>query len=75
MTDEQRLDWLEEQDGSALISDDFGRWAIVSDGFQTVPKKTPADISTTFFIEKKFWKKSIRKAIDHAVKTRESEAS
>ena len=68
MTDTDRLNWLEKQSGIALINDDFGHWAVSSDGFQSVPDKTPADIETTFFVEKKQWKRNIRKAIDAAMK-------
>lgn len=68
MTDVERLDWLEEHQGYALVSDDFGHWACVTEGMQSVPDRTPADIQTTFFIRKKQWKKSIRAAIDGAMK-------
>jgi hypothetical protein len=68
-TDKERLDWLEKQPGGAVISDDNEHWAFASDGWQNVPagKKT-TDIQTTFFIEKKRWKKDIRTAIDFAMK-------
>ena len=52
----------------ALVSDDFGHWAVVGDGYQSVPYKTPADIATTFFVKKKDWKKTIRQAIDAEMK-------
>ena len=68
MTDTERINWLQKQQGSALISDDFGHWAITGSGFQNVPLKTPADINTTFFITKKDWKKTIRQAIDAEMK-------
>lgn len=60
------IDWLEQQQGSALVSDDCGHWAVATDGMQNVPKKTPADIQTTFFIMKNEWKKTIRAAIEAA---------
>lgn len=66
-TDTERIDWLEKQQGCGLINDDNGHWAFVGSGFQNVPMgKKAQDISTTFFIEKKDWKPSIRKAIDAA---------
>ena len=68
MTDTERLDWLKKQSGVALVNDDFGHWEVTFDGCQNVPIKTPADIWTTFFIKKKDWKKSIRNAIDFAMK-------
>ena len=68
MTDTERINWLQKQQGFALVSDDFGHWAVVGSGFQNVPRKAPADISTTFFIEKNEWRKTIRQAIDHAAK-------
>jgi hypothetical protein len=67
LTDTERLDWLEENQGYAVVSDDFGHWACVSEGMQNVPLKAPGDIATSFFIQKKQWKKSVRKAIDGAM--------
>lgn len=64
MNDTDRLNWLEEQYGSALISDDFGHWAISDSGMQNVPENPPDDIWTSFQIEKKYWRKSVREAID-----------
>jgi len=66
LSDTERLDWLEKHQGFALISDDNKHWACVCDGMQNIPESWPGDIQTTFFIEKKQWKKSIRKAIDAA---------
>jgi hypothetical protein len=65
MTDTERLDWLTET-GMSLINDDFGNWAVTSDGMQNVPKNPPDDIETTFFIEKAQWRPSVREAIDAA---------
>lgn len=68
MTDTERIDWLEKQQGSALVSDDCSHWVVATFGMQNIPKKFPGDIDTSFFIKKKEWKKSIRKAIDFAIK-------
>ena len=69
MKDTERINWLQKQEGSALISDDFGHWAVVSDGFQNVVmRKKPIDTCTSFFIEKGKWSKTIREAIDKAMK-------
>ena len=68
MTDTERINWLQKQQGSALVSDDLGHWAIATEGFQNVPNKAPADINTIFYIKKKDWKKTIRQAIDAAAK-------
>lgn len=73
MTDEDRLNWLEKQEGCALISDDFGHWAVSCMGMQNVPEKTPADIDTTFVVMKDEWKSSIREAIDAAMKEEKNE--
>jgi hypothetical protein len=70
MTDTERLDWLEQQSGYALVNDDFGRWAFVVDGMQNIPTKKMGDIVTTFFINKKDWKDSIRQAIDYTMRKR-----
>jgi len=66
--DTERIDWLQKNQGKALVSDDCGHWAVVEDGMQNVPDNSPNDIHTTFFIKKKEWKKTIRKAIDYAIK-------
>ena len=69
MTDKERLDWLENQHGAGLISDDNGRWAVLYDGIQNcVSGKKASDVSTSFFGAKKVWKTSTRRAIDYAMK-------
>ena len=68
MTDTERLDWLEGAEGWALVSDDAGHWAVVTNGVQNIPDRHPGDIATSFFIKKKEWKPSVREAIDAAVK-------
>jgi len=68
MTDTELLNWLEENQGYALVSDDNKSWACVCDGMQTVPFcPYPDDVQTTFFIEKAAWKSSIREAILAAI--------
>jgi hypothetical protein len=68
ITDTERINWLEEQEGWALVSDDAGRWAVTTSGIQNVPDSDKAiDISTTFWIEADKWKDSIRDAIDAAM--------
>ena len=63
--DKERLDWLEEQAGAGLVSDDNGHWAVSFVGMQNVPEGTePQDIATNFFVEAKEWRDSIREAID-----------
>ena len=68
MTDTERLDWLEKEDGSALLSDDCGHWTVSTEGMQNLPMDPPDDISTSFYVEKDQWHKSIRDAIDAAIK-------
>ena len=68
MTDTERINWLNKQQGSALVSDDFGHWVVATFGMQNVPKEAPADIQTSFFIKKKEWKKTIRQAIGSEMK-------
>lgn len=66
-SDTDRLDWLAEQDGAAIISDDNGHWAVSFTGMQNVPVgDEPCDIDTTFFIEAREWHGSVREAIDAA---------
>jgi len=67
MSDTELLDWLEKQDGAALVNDDAGRWSVSFDGMQNVPGEEPSDIQTTFFIEAAAWKPSIREAIQAAI--------
>ena len=66
--DTERLNWLEKQDGHALISDDNGNWAISGEGMQDIPDDPPGDMWTSFCIEKHAWKPTIREAIDEAMK-------
>ena len=65
MTDTELIDWMEQQDGIGLISDDLGHWCATFDGVQSIPNnlEEPADIATSFFITKDQWKPSIREAI------------
>ena len=65
MTDTELLDMLAECDGCALISDDFGNWAVSDAGMQSIPDEpgVASDISTTFFIEAHEWRPSIREAL------------
>jgi len=63
-TDTERLDFLETCEGWALVSDDAGHWALVSEGFQNLPDDVPGDIRSVFFIKKDQWKTTIREAID-----------
>ena len=69
MTDTERIDWLEQQYGGAIISDDNGHWAFASDGFQNCPMKENEvfDLSSTFLVEKHAFKDTVRDAIDHAI--------
>jgi len=69
MNDLEKLNWLEKQDGGALVSDDFGNWAFASCGWQNIPCDPPGDIETTHIIEKHAWQPSIREAIDYAIKS------
>ena len=66
--DTERLDRLEKAFGFALISDDNGHFACVSDGFQACPVgDDPEDMQTTFWVEKDQWHDTIREAIDAAM--------
>lgn len=65
--DSERLEWLEAEQGSGLISDDDKHWAVSTFGMQNVPTETPADIWTSFHVEKGEWRISIREAIDVAI--------
>jgi hypothetical protein len=59
MTDTERLDWMEIQDGCALVSDDAGHWVFSDCGFQAVPSGAPEDLTAMHFLEKELWRPSI----------------
>ncbi len=67
-TDAERLDWLGQQEGYGLISDDMGRWAVSSCGTQNLPDDVdqPFDFSGSFWVVKENWRPTIREAIDAA---------
>lgn len=54
----------------ALLNDDFGHWAVVFEGYQSLPKKPgkPDDIDTRFWVRKQQWRKSPREALIYALK-------
>ena len=74
ITDTERLDWLGKLQGSGLINDDYGRWAIPECGIQNVTDrgklitKQAIAVSSTFFTEAREWKLNIRAAIDAAMR-------
>ncbi len=68
VTDSAMLDWLETQQGAALVSDDDERWAVSYTGFQNVPMGKPIDVETTFLIAADEWKPTLRSAITAAMK-------
>lgn len=52
-----------------LLNDDNGHWALTFEGYQDVPMgDKPIDINTSFFVEKKYWKNTIDKAIEFSLK-------
>jgi len=55
----------------ALINDDYGLWAVeLGSGYQQVPNipGEPSTITTTFFIEKEYWQKTITDAFVYALR-------
>lgn len=65
---EELIEWVEEKFGMSIVSDDDGRWACTTDGFQNVPESDGAfDLSTSFFIKKDQFRNSIREAIELAM--------
>lgn len=69
-TDTERINWLNKQQGYALVSDDNKHWALVVEGEQNIPATSPGNLLTTFFIETKDWSKTVRQAIDREMKRR-----
>ena len=73
-SDTELLDWLQKIEGIGLISDDAGRWAVSTGGIQNMPDTMKAiDIASTFFVEAKDWRKTIRAAIETAIRNDEKE--
>jgi hypothetical protein len=71
MTDTEILNWLEKQCGGALVNDDNGHWAFVSDGMQNIPMDDDVfDLEAVLWVEKNAFKSTIREAILHAVTRR-----
>jgi hypothetical protein len=69
ITDTDRLNWMRKQYGCGLISDDNGHWAVSSCGWQNVVAgEQPQDVCSTFVVDGKDWKNSLRKAIDSAMR-------
>lgn len=61
MTDTELLNWLEKQDGGALINDDDGRWAFASEGFQNMNLEDgPYDLESTWLVEKHAFQPTVR---------------
>jgi len=46
-----------------LLYDDNGHFALVGDGYQSVPDEI-SDVEMHFFVEKEHWKNSVREALD-----------
>lgn len=66
--DKARLDWLQNNPGCNLISDDGCRWAVSTGGFQPIPERGGFKdaASITSFIESREWRRGVRAAIDLA---------
>ncbi len=71
MNDSKLLNWLEMQDGGALINDDAGRWAFASDGVQNLNMENDEafDLESTWWVEKHAFKTTIREAIAYAMES------
>lgn len=57
----------------SLLYDDDGRFAIVSDGYQTVPIGEATDVEMGHLVKKERWKDSIREALDDYLNNDEDE--
>lgn len=57
----------------SLLYDDDGRFAIVSDGYQTVPIGEATDVEMGHLVKKERWKDSIRGALDDYLNNDEEE--
>lgn len=58
-----------------LLNDDFGNWALVFDGYQSVPENPgePDELDSHFLVEKESWHPTIFEAIQYAIKTLKDE--
>ncbi len=52
-----------EGDGFAIVSDDAGHWAAVTNGTQNIPDGYPADMWMSFHIKASEWKPTIAEAL------------
>lgn len=69
MNDTELLNWLEKQDGAALINNDDGHWAFASNGIQNchIEDDDLFDLESTWWVEKHAFKSTIREAIEYAI--------
>lgn len=67
--DARRLDWFAEQEGTNIVSDDAGKWAVSSTGFQPVPPEDgfTEDAMISSLVSPNEWRTTIREAIDAAI--------
>ncbi len=77
-TDTELLNDLEQLalngDCPGIINDDNGHWAVTGDGMQNcVAGDDPQDVQTTFFVEAKQWRNTIREAIDAYINESETD--
>lgn len=49
----------------ALVNDDNGRWAVVCDGFCSVPTDQPGDWYGSLFVEASEWQPSVQMAMEY----------
>jgi hypothetical protein len=66
--DAERLNWLQENEGCNLISDDGGKWALSTMGMQPVPDEGgfTEEVEIVSIVQPGEWRESVRAAIDAA---------
>lgn len=67
--DALRLDWIQENYGCNLISDDGGKWALSTSGMQPVPEEGgfTETVGIHSIVGPEEWRESVRAAIDAAI--------
>lgn len=67
--DAERIAWFADNEGCNLISDDGGKWAVSTGGFQPVPEDGgfTESVVITSFVEPEEWMPSVRGAIDAVI--------
>lgn len=76
-TDTELLDAFGEMEGCNLISDDGGRWAVSTSGFQPMPLSGgfTESVHIVSFVDPHEWRPSIREALEYFFAQQQDDAT